>query len=61
MLLGPGINAAKQKATNPKLNTRGKVMTIAAANNESISSVEFKNIGSAGFIQLIFVRIVIKS
>ena len=58
MLLGSGINVARQRPNLPHRSTLSYVIQKAGS---PIKIVEFKNIGSAGFTQLIFVRTVIKN
>ena len=57
MLLGLDINAASQKTNQPKI----KHSRLSDYNSSvPISNNEVKNIGSSGFIQLVFVRTLIK-
>ena len=58
MLFGPGSKAAMQRANQPEM----KHSRLSYHNNRApISNDEVKNIGSAGYIQLIFERTVIKN
>ena len=58
MLLGLDINAASQRADQPKI----KHLRLSYYNSHAlISNVEVNNIGSSDFIRLVFVKTLMKS
>ena len=58
MLRGPSINATRQKANYPEI-TQSRLS--CESGSALISVVEYKNIGSASFTKLLFVKTASKS